>query len=288
MFDSQKEQWGYEKILFIDKQGVVSTLSGSNVAMQLDTNILDKLIKGQDKTLSTQIIDNTEYLLFSIPIDNVVISGREITSIAAGYRPDSFDKELTIKAFDHDLTSQKITTSGTAITRSNDGALKTGYNVFSSLEQQISGSKNDFNDFKLMINNGETGVVSLKFADDDYNIVFTPISSGEWMVITYIPNSLVNEQSGILLRMTVLLLVTITILTAALLTVIIYNNHNNRKKLEKIAYVDDVTGGNTVKKFYLMANTILKTYHKNKYAMIFTNIERFKILNEQLGQEECD
>ncbi|MEG1537337.1 MAG: GGDEF domain-containing protein, partial [Clostridiales bacterium] len=59
--------------------------------------------------------------------------------------------------------------------------------------------------------------------------------------------------------------------------------------LEQIAYVDPITGGNTIQKFYEDAkNCLEKPIGKVSYCLIYMNIDKFKLLNEQFGRRMCD
>lgn len=61
-----------------------------------------------------------------------------------------------------------------------------------------------------------------------------------------------------------------------------------RKKLETLVYVDPVTGGGTLQSFYKHAEKALKVGNSKPYALVYTNIRNFKMLNEQFGYKNCD
>ncbi|MEG0258106.1 MAG: bifunctional diguanylate cyclase/phosphodiesterase, partial [Christensenella sp.] len=75
----------------------------------------------------------------------------------------------------------------------------------------------------------------------------------------------------------------------ALLVVLVMSFYKHKHSLEQIAYVDPLTGGNTIQKFYEDAGNRLKKYSgKAPYCIVYINIEKFKLLNDQFGKKACD
>ncbi|MEG2939785.1 MAG: GGDEF domain-containing protein, partial [Oscillospiraceae bacterium] len=67
-----------------------------------------------------------------------------------------------------------------------------------------------------------------------------------------------------------------------------YISYRHKRGLETLAYVDPITGGNTAQSFYMLADGLLSASNSPQYALVYTNIAKFKVLNEQLGRAACD
>ena len=119
-------------------------------------------------------------------------------------------------------------------------------------------------------------------------MVYTSINTQDWSLLTFVPMSVVNEKSNLLLRITFLLCGLITLAFAGLVAVLMYSSYRNKRKLEQIAYVDEVTGGHTIQKFYELASANLQAAERPQYALVYSNIQKFKVLNEQFGRRTGD
>lgn len=60
-----------------------------------------------------------------------------------------------------------------------------------------------------------------------------------------------------------------------------------QSKLEKIAYVDAVTGGNNKSCFEILAKELMIN-SEDTYAIVYTNIDKFKLINDRFGKETAD
>jgi len=64
--------------------------------------------------------------------------------------------------------------------------------------------------------------------------------------------------------------------------------NRSKKELEKIAYSDEVTGGNNWRKFKLDTHRILKAAQEKEYSLILLDIAGFRFINEDYGHEVGD
>ncbi|MEG2377973.1 MAG: EAL domain-containing protein, partial [Clostridia bacterium] len=97
-----------------------------------------------------------------------------------------------------------------------------------------------------------------------------------------------NAKTTHFFKITLLLCLVIAISFCILLAVIMYISYRHKRGLETLAYVDPITGGNTAQSFYMLADGLLSASNSPQYALVYTNIAKFKVLNEQLGRAACD
>lgn len=284
----QQAPWDYEMVMLIDSDGKAHDLDGKDIFLNIDDTFRDNILSGCQAMSTTQLINNVECILFSVPL-NKTIEGKEMVALAAGYSPDGFEQVLSMTSFNEQAYSQVVTKNGTTVVRSSSPyAIKSGYNIFSFLEQVDIARGDSLEKMHQDIEHNENGRIGFEYDGGKKYVVYTTINPEDWYLLTFVPVEAVNGKSDMLLQITLILCGLITVTFAALLITMTQSFKSHRKRLEQIAYVDEVTGGNTIQKFYDLAREILDSELKTQYGMIFTNIEKFKVLNEQLGRQNCD
>lgn len=287
--DANKQQWNYSSIMLIDKAGQVYDSVGSEVFVTLDNSIRELVLSNNEAMSTTQVINNNEFIIFSVPTDCLKLDGKEIVSIAASFDPKTFDSTLSMESFDDKSYSQLISKNGAIITRPTlSNTINTGYNIFTSLETAKLDAASSFKQMKEDIAAGSSGMLSFLADNSSWYMVYTPSASNNWYLLTFVPVATVNAKSDMLLQTTLIICGLIALTFAALLATLFYLFEKHKRNLEKIAYVDDVTGGSTIQRFYLAAEEILSNSSPDQYVLLYTNVEKFKVLNEQVGRTNCD
>lgn len=289
LLEKQQQFWDYDNIMLIDADGKAYNLTSGDVFVSLDNEMRKGILDGKQTMSTTQIINNKEYILFSVPMNDIEIEGKTMVALAVSYSPASFDKVLSMSSFNEQAYSQIVTTRGTVVVRSSSAyAIKSGYNIFSTLQRAVLDDGETLADVQSGLAANGTGQISFTLDGVQSYMVYTPIAPEDWYLLTFVPVEVVNQKSDLLLQSTLLIcgLIAVTFAALAASLVMLFNRH--KRKLEQIAYVDDVTGGNTIQRFYELAGDALYTAQGTQYAIIYTNVEKFKVLNEQIGRQNCD
>lgn len=288
MLQKQKEGLGFESIFLIDQNGIAYDLSDLQTFLTLDKLVRKDLLSGKDSMSTTQLIQNKEYILFSVPLDDMNIDGKTMVALAASYAPSSFDQVLSMSSFNDQSYSQIVTMNGAVVVRSSSSyAFKSGYNIFSTLEGLIIGDTKLSDVMEDMAVNA-SGQIRFNLDGRETYMVYTPVAPDNWYLMSFVPVEVVNEKSNLLLKSTLVICGMIAVTFAGLAAALVYIFNNHKRKLEQIAYVDEVTGGNTIQRFYELAEELLASNHNLRYALVYTNIVKFKVLNDELGRINCD
>lgn len=291
IIEKQKGFWSYEDIMLVNRDGRLFETSGKETFFTLDENMRNRIISHNKAMSTSQTINNKEYIVFSTPISNVKFGEYDMIALVATYRQASFEEVLSMSSFSERAYSQVIKKSGTVVTvPSSPYALEGGYNVLSTIQSSDIGIGYSMDAVIEEINNGQIGMMSFTIDDVERYMVYTPISGiSEWYLLTFVPVESVNEKSDMLLKSTILLCTLIAVVFALLISTLVALFSSHRNKLERIAFVDTVTGGNTITRFYEIAQKILSSKSSDDtYALIYSNMIKFKVLNEQYGRETCD
>lgn len=285
----QQSLWDYRKLIFIDENGIAHDESGKIVALANDTYLQDAIVGRLPSMSASQIIEGSECIVFAIPVDDMQIGDNNILAMASSYDLNTFDTILELTAFDGKGYAHIIRRDGTVVVRSSSpNALETGYNILTSLSQAQLWDSRTIEDVKAEIANGKHGQLEFTLGSAREYMTYTPLKNLQWSLLTFVPVSVVNEKSDVLLEITLLLCAFITTSFALLFAALMMVSYRSKKKLEQIAYVDPITGGNTMAMFSELAREQLTNGNNRQYAVIYSNIEKFKVLNEQFGEKACD
>lgn len=286
---AQQNYWNYKNLLLIDGNGNAMDAYGGTTMLSGDASVRDVILNNARTMSPCQLINGSECILFAMPVDNLTIGGIKVYALAATYELSTFDKILSMTAFSGHGYAHIIKKDGSVVARSSSVyAAQTGYNILNSLSDAQFDDAVSIEQVRGDIEKGRTGVVSYAQNDVDYYMAYTPLDMQEWYVLAFVPVSVVNAKSNLLIQLTLLLCATITLAFAFLIAYILFSNARHKKKLEIIAYVDPVTGGNTIQRFYEEAQRLVSAPNALQYAIVYSNIEKFKILNEEFGRRACD
>lgn len=290
LLKSQREHTNYKSLMLVDRGGNAFDVDDSTgIFLNLDADTREKTLEKREVLSTTQIINNQECIIFSVPLNSLKVGGREMIALVASYDPASFDQVLSMSSFDEKAYSQIITKAGTSVTRpTSKYAMKTGYNIFSSIKDAQFDGGCSLEKLKSDIAADRSDQVSFTSDGDHRYMVYIPISQADWYLLNFVPVQVVNQKSEALLRSTLIICGLICLAFLFFIAFILYTFNNHRKKLEKMVYVDRVTGGNTIQRFYSLAREALENAEPGAWALVFTNIEKFKVLNEQFGHKNCD
>lgn len=287
--ESQQEYWNYQNILFVDEEGHAFDSSGKAMTLNNDSYFYDAVVDKRNAISTTQLVDNKECIVLVIPLENMVIEEKNMVALAASYDPASFDQTLSMSAFDGQAYSCIINKIGTVVVRSSSlASQKVGYNVLTTIGASDIDPGYSIDKVRSDIQSDIEGQIVLSMDGVKYYMVYTPIASEDWYLLTFVPTSAVNEKSDMLMRLTLLFCGLITVVFAGLIAFLVYSFYRNKRQLEQIAFIDEVTGGNTIQRFYILSRNALDTSGAPQYALIYTNLEKFKVLNEQFGRTICD
>lgn len=285
----QQQYWNYTNVLLVDETGIAYDSTGKTVLLNSDSYLQESMINHTNTMASSQIIDGVESVTFAIPITEIYINNTKIMALVATYEQSVFDKILDMDSFGGKGYSHMIRSDGSIVIRSSsEYAPTTGYNLLNSLANSITENNHSIETVKEQMRKAESGVISVNQQGTDEYMSYTPLASENWYLMTFVPISFVNDSSQLLLSLTILLCCFITLAFSLLFSLLAVSFYRNKQRLERMVYVDPITGGNTIQRFYELAEIAMKNANIAQYCLVYLNIEKFKVLNEQFGRKSCD
>lgn len=285
----QQGYWNYQNIMLVDENGLAYDAFGNKVALRSDEYLTSVIVEKKRAMSTSQLIDGEDCIVFAIPVKDMVIDGVSIHALAASYDLKTFSSIVNMDAFNGNGYAHIIQRNGNIVVRSSSKkATPTGYNVLNSIGKADIASDKDIVKVKKEIANGSRGQIEFTLNGTSEFMVYEPLETLQWCLLTFVPTAIVSAKSSMLLNITLLLCGIITLSFSLLLVYILVSFYRHKKKLEQIAYIDPVTGGYTIQRFYNIAEEILRHKTTKQYALVYTNIEKFKLLNDKFGRQSCN
>lgn len=286
---AQQSFWNYKDILLIDARGNAYDAKGTVVLLGGEEYLRDAVVNRRRAMSSSQFINSVECMVFAIPISGLIINNTEIFALAATYDLATFDSILSMTSFGGRAYAHIVQRDGAIVVRSSSKhAPLTGYNILSSLVTAVMDDGANLGQLKKHISEGISGVMSYTQNNQAMYMAYTPLETKEWVLLSFVPVEVVNAKSQLLTRITLLLCAAITLIFSMLVAFQMHSYSQHKQKLEHIAYVDPLTGGHTPERFYELAEALLAGTVSTRYALVYINVERFKLLNEEYGRKACD
>ena len=282
----QRQYWDFDKLLLIDENGNAYDENGYSIFLSGGSYLQETILNKEEVMSPSQIVDGKEVSIFVVPLKNKKVNDIEMIAIAATFDTNKIAQFLSLTSFNDQAYSQIVSKDGTMIITSSDTNSNFGYNILSSISESLSKEKIEQikNDFKSNIKGQSTITVN----NVKQEMVYYPIEDSNWILLTLVPSQVINAKSNILLMITLIITGFIFIAFTFLVIALIVTFNRYQKRLERIAFVDEITGGHTIDKFYELASNTLSKNQKDHFAIIYVNLEKFKILNDKFGRKTGD
>lgn len=242
-----------------------------------------------DVVISSAVeLSGGDYIVYMVPTAPFTIEGQTFCAAAALMRVETLAGMLTLTAFDGAGSARILLRDGSTIVRTKrDSASYVGENLFTSMEQMKFADGYSLESLKKNFAAGGEGISRYEYQDEKYIACFSRLAYRDWMLFAQVPQSVIGGRSEKLLRLTAAACIALSVAFSVLLVIVIVVQMRSRRDLEHAAYVDYVTGGASRVKFLLDVKRMLEQRGMN-YSLIYTNVQRFKLINDRFGKTAAD
>lgn len=287
LINVHKDSLDFQHLILIDSNSIGHRINGQTISFSEDMNLRETILNKEQSLSTLHTIDNKKIVILAVPVENVTLDGENIVAIAVGIETEAFEQVLSMTYFDEKAYSfilNKVDDSIIGAASSN--SLKMGYNLLNTTRNTFIGENSVFSKMNKDIELHQSA--QMEFTLDGTKIVmaYNPIEEQDLYLLTVAPVSEVHKKSDHLVKITLLPFSGILLISFILACILILSYRRHKLKLENIAYVDPITGGNTLQGFYKLAKETLTLSNRKQYALVYTNIKNFKVLNEQLGHKK--
>lgn len=283
----KKTRRPYHKLGIADTLGNAVTTDGHNVtiserdyfkcAMNGATSIYDTITDFTDSTLSIAI---------STPI---YFNGEIKFVLFATYNIDKYIDALSTPTFNGEGYSYVLKSSGDCIVGSAHENSYGEYfdNFFDEMSKASHKNAKAIDIMKTHMSSGISGSIIMYNVIPKY-VYYTPLDVNGWYLLTVIPQNVITKYTNQVLLSGYIFIAFFIIIFLLMIKNISKIRTASRKELERMAYVDDLTGGMSYAKFKCEAKKILAHNPDKKYAIVNLDVDNFQYINDVFGYAEGD
>lgn len=271
-----------DNIFLADSEGKAFFMDGKEVDISGRVYFLSSS-KGM-RTISDRIVsraDGSDVFVISVPI---IFNNKIVGTVQKEYSTPEMYALCKISLFSEQGYMYIINRQGyILITSKNDGHSRESDNYFRMLYIDNASQSRQLEDD---IKNDRAGFMEAVVDGERVFSVYTPIEDiYDWYLIASINTKAVSPNTSVVIKLFYFILFVVVILFGVIISYLGYYKHMNQKKLEKIAFVDTVTGGHTFNRFIVHLNEVLSLNDKLKkqFHIMVVDIDNFKYINNFYG-----
>lgn len=287
--DEEKDDYRYQSIGLIDENGYLYSTKGRMLFSDLLPFISVMNQNAQSVTSNIMNLNNKDSVAFLSPLPPILIDSITFKGIVAISDMDTLSDALSLSMFENQGFAHIVTNTGTVIVRSNNvNNFFDGYNILSYFEQETTLQDITSDELRQQMLNHQSGEFQYIRSDGEkIQAFYAPANEANWYLFSVIPSRILTERTSGFYQQTVMACSVLTIIFLSLIAIIVISQQQRKRELMHVVYTDPVTKGRSKLKFEEDALAALKVNHC-EYSLIYINIDKFKLLNEQNGRVQAD
>ena len=133
---------------------------------------------------------------------------------------------------------------------------------------------------------GESGMFRFTAVDSsDLLLAYNPMHSYNWILLTLVPSNVVSQEIDKSMNYTFVLTIGVVAVMTAVVFFLLLSWRYHYKRMEKVAFVDPLTGAMNNAAFQLKCSELVAGAPAGTYAVALLNIKQFKLVNERFTSE---
>lgn len=282
-----RDRWNLIKLAYVDEDGIWYFADNTQRYTKSQDYLNKTLIDGERSISGIENMGGKDVLVFSIPVDSV-IDGHRMKALAGVYGVDEILQLLSIDSFEGQGYAYIVRSDGSVAVRSEEReAVSNEYNILSALEKQNVDNREAVETLRAELQSDIQGVVSAAYNDVPSYFCYTSIEVSDWHLLSIVPSGYIDQRTDSLYSLTIAVGATVALVFGAIMLFVVIVQYRNRRHLEAIAYVDPVTGGDTLSRFRERFQDAARLGSRG-LALVYANIAKFKSYNDREGKEGGD
>lgn len=244
--------------------------------------------KGQAAVSDTinDYTDNKPINVYAVP----VFQGNQVVAlVAASVETEKLKKYLEVGSFSNQGYSYIVKANGDAVVTSAHANSPGDFdNILELLKKADLRSGDKLETIVANMAAGKSGSFTSYYGGLERHTIYKPLAINDWYMMTVVPTAVVSTQTRQISWYSFMLIAAALLAMALLFAIILFYQDRAKKRLERVAYVDEVTGGNNWQKFKQEAAAVLEAKNTGACAILTFDIDRFRFINEEYGHEKGD
>ena len=240
--EKAQQSTGFVGFYFLTYDGNYMTVTGETGYLGLQTNLDEKLSKGEDIVMNTALPGKPQMLAFICPETQGSYRGFAYDAIAIAYYNDAVLKLLDNSAFEGNASNYVIYPDGRVIIDNSVNRKETVYNFIAMLREHSDLSEKQILALSDAFAQGSSGNMRVTLGGISYYLVYEGTAVQNWTMLGLVPVRVVNAGLDKLWFHTIQIVAGITVGIAVLvILLIVRRGHANlRRKNTEISYRDEL------------------------------------------------
>ena len=240
--EKAQQNTGFVGFYFLSYDGNYMTVTGETGYLGLQTNLDEKLSKGEDIVMNTALPGKPQMLAFICPETQGSYRGFAYDAIAIAYYNDAVLKLLDNSAFEGNASNYVIYPDGRVIIDNSVNRKETVYNFIAMLREHSDLSEKQVLALSDAFAQGSSGNMRVTLGGISYYLVYEGAAVQNWTMLGLVPVRVVNAGLDKLWFHTIQIVAGITVGIAVLvILMIVRRGHANlRRKNTEISYRDEL------------------------------------------------
>ena len=240
--EKAQQSTGFVGFYFLTYDGNYMTVTGETGYLGLQTNLDEKLSKGEDIVMNTALPGKPQMLAFICPETKGSYRGFAYDAIAIAYYNDAVLKLLDNSAFEGNASNYVIYPDGRVIIDNSVNRKETVYNFIAMLREHSDLSEKQILALSDAFAQGSSGNMRVTLGGISYYLVYEGTAVQNWTMLGLVPVRVVNAGLDKLWFHTIQIVAGITVGIAVLvILLIVRRGHANlRRKNTEISYRDEL------------------------------------------------
>ena len=240
--EKAQQSTGFVGFYFLTYDGNYMTVTGETGYLGLQTNLDEKLSKGEDIVMNTALPGKPQMLAFICPETQGSYRGFAYDAIAIAYYNDAVLKLLDNSAFEGNASNYVIYPDGRVIIDNSVNRKERVYNFIAMLREHSDLSEKQVLALSDAFAQGSSGNMRVTLGGISYYLVYEGTAVQNWTMLGLVPVRVVNAGLDKLWFHTIQIVAGITVGIAVLvILMIVRRGHANlRRKNTEISYRDEL------------------------------------------------
>ena len=240
--EKAQQNTGFADFYFLTYDGNYMTVTGETGYLGLQTNLDEKLSKGEDIVMNTALPGKPQMLAFICPETQGSYRGFAYDAIAIAYYNDAVLKLLDNSAFEGNASNYVIYPDGRVIIDNSVNRKETIYNFIAMLRDHSDLSEKQITELSNAFAQGSGGNLRVTLGGISYYLVYEGTSVQNWTMLGLVPVRVVNASLDKLWFHTIQIVTGIAAGFALMIILLIVRRSHTtlRRKNTEISYRDEL------------------------------------------------
>ena len=240
--EAAQQDTGFVGFYFLSYDGNYMTVTGETGYLGLQTNLDEKLSKGEDIVMNTALPGKPQMLAFICPETQGSYRGFAYDAIAIAYYNDAVLKLLDNSAFQGNASNYVIYPDGRVVIDNSVNRKETVYNFIAMLREHSDLSEKQILALSDAFAQGSSGNMRVTLGGTSYYLVYEGTAVQSWTMLGLVPVRIVNASLDKLWFRTAQIVAGITVGMAVLVILLIVRRSHTtlRRKNTEISYRDEL------------------------------------------------